>query len=64
MRFDRLLCEIDGISKRTLTVALRQPELDGLVECEVLPGMCPPRVEYQLPRLGCLLLGTSRSLDG
>ena len=61
MRFGELGREIDGISKRMLTVTLRNLERDGLVHRQVYAEV-PPRVEYRLSDLGCTLLGTIQSL--
>lgn len=61
MRFGELVREIDGISKRMLTVTLRNLERDGLVRRTVHPEV-PPRVEYQLTPLGGTLLATTQAL--
>lgn len=61
MRFGELGREIDGISKRMLTVTLRHLERDGLIHRQVFPEV-PPRVEYRLSPLGRTLLGTIQSL--
>ena len=61
MRFGELGREIDGISKRMLTVTLRNLERDGLIHRKVYAEV-PPRVEYRLSPLGCTLLGTIQSL--
>lgn len=61
MRFGELSREIDGISKRMLTVTLRNLERDGLIYRHVY-GVVPPRVEYRLSPLGRTLLGTIQSL--
>lgn len=61
MRFGELGREIDGISKRMLTVTLRNLERDGLVQRTIYAEV-PPRVEYRLSPLGCTLLGTIQSL--
>lgn len=61
MRFSELGREIDGISKRMLTVTLRNLERDGLVHRQIYPEI-PPRVEYRLTPLGGTLLGTIQSL--
>ena len=61
MRFGELLREIDGVSKKMLTVTLRNLERDGLIHREVFPEI-PPRVEYRLTPLGGTLLGTIQSL--
>jgi DNA-binding HxlR family transcriptional regulator len=61
LRFGELVREIDGISKRMLTVTLRNLERDGLVLRTVYPEV-PPRVEYVLTPLGRTLLGTTQAL--
>lgn len=61
MRFGELGREIDGISKRMLTVTLRNLERDGLIYRTVYAEV-PPRVEYRLSPLGCSLLDTIQSL--
>jgi DNA-binding HxlR family transcriptional regulator len=61
LRFGELVREIDGISKRMLTVTLRNLERDGLVGRTVYPEV-PPRVEYELTALGRTLLGTTQAL--
>lgn len=60
-RFGELTREIDGISKRMLTVTLRNLERDGLVRRTVYPEV-PPRVEYELTALGRTLLATTQAL--
>ncbi|WNI26630.1 helix-turn-helix domain-containing protein [Streptomyces sp. ITFR-16] len=47
--------DIGGISSKVLTETLRRLQFNGLVERHALPG-APPRVEYQLTRLGQTLL--------
>ena len=51
MRFNELRRTIGGISQRMLTLTLRGLERDGLVTRTVFPTI-PPRVDYQLTRLG------------
>lgn len=63
MRFGELVREIDGVSKKMLTVTLRNLERDGLIHREMFPEI-PPRVEYRLTPLGRTLLGTIQSLVG
>jgi DNA-binding HxlR family transcriptional regulator len=60
-RFSELQRLIDGISQRMLSVTLRQLERDGLVTRTVHP-VVPPRVDYELTRLGCSLLETTQAL--
>ncbi|MBS8227242.1 winged helix-turn-helix transcriptional regulator [Vannielia litorea] len=50
-RFNALARVVDGVSRRMLTVTLRNLERDGLVSREVLP-CSPPSVEYALTPLG------------
>jgi DNA-binding HxlR family transcriptional regulator len=55
MRFNELRKSIEGLSQRMLTLTLRNLERDGLVTRTVFPEI-PPRVEYELTRLGETLL--------
>ena len=50
-RFNELKRAIDGISQRMLTLSLRGLERDGLVSRSVTPSI-PPRVDYELTKLG------------
>ncbi len=50
-RFSGLQRRIENISKRMLTVSLRQLERDGYITRTVYPEV-PPRVEYRLTPLG------------
>ncbi len=61
MRFNELRREVDGISQRMLTVALRGLERDGLVDRVIYPEV-PPRVEYSLTPLGATLRQLIRGL--
>ncbi|MFE2771356.1 winged helix-turn-helix transcriptional regulator [Microbacterium resistens] len=61
MRFGELGREIAGISKRMLTVTLRNLERDGLVHRTIYPEV-PPRVEYRLTTMGRTLHDTVQSL--
>jgi DNA-binding HxlR family transcriptional regulator len=54
-RFSELKRAIEGISQRMLTLTLRGLERDGLVTRTVFPTI-PPRVDYELTRLGRTLL--------
>ncbi len=55
LRFNELRRSIEGISQRMLTLTLRGLERDGLVTRTVYPEI-PPRVEYELTKLGETLL--------
>jgi DNA-binding HxlR family transcriptional regulator len=55
MRFSVLRRSIEGISQRMLTLTLRGLERDGLITRLVTPTV-PPRVDYELTRLGRTLL--------
>ena len=54
-RFNELLRQIDGVSRRMLSATLRQLERDGLVERHVYARV-PARVEYELSAVGQQLL--------
>jgi DNA-binding HxlR family transcriptional regulator len=54
-RFNELKRSIEGISQRMLTLTLRGLERDGLITRTVYPEI-PPRVEYELTKLGETLL--------
>ncbi len=55
LRFSELRKAIEGISQRMLTLTLRNLERDGLIRRTVFAEI-PPRVEYELTRLGETLL--------
>jgi DNA-binding HxlR family transcriptional regulator len=55
-RFSEIRRAINGISQRMLTLTLRGLERDGLVTRTVTPTI-PPRVDYELTRLGQSLRG-------
>jgi DNA-binding HxlR family transcriptional regulator len=55
MRFSELRRQIEGISQRMLTLTLRNLERDGLITRTVFAEI-PPRVEYELTKLGKTLL--------
>jgi DNA-binding HxlR family transcriptional regulator len=54
-RFNELRRALGSISQRMLTLTLRALERDGLVTRTVFPTI-PPRVDYELTRLGRSLL--------
>ena len=60
-RFSELQRAIPGISQRMLAITLRSLERDGLITREVFPEV-PPRVEYELTRLGESLLHPMQGL--
>jgi DNA-binding HxlR family transcriptional regulator len=62
-RFNELLRQIDGVSRRMLSATLRQLERDGLVERHVYPRV-PARVEYELSPVGEHLLTALVPLAG
>src|SRR6266576_4250941 len=51
VRFTRLGKLVGGVSQKMLTKTVRQMERDGLITRTVHP-VIPPRVEYELTRLG------------
>ena len=60
-RFNELRRGLGSISQRMLTLTLRGLERDGLVTRTVFPTI-PPRVEYELTKLGHSLLDAVSSL--
>src|SRR5882672_312168 len=60
-RFNELRKALGSISQRMLTLTLRALERDGLVTRTVLPTN-PPRVDYELTKLGKSLLDPVRTL--
>src|SRR5882672_12256763 len=60
-RFNELRRALGSISQRMLTLTLRALERDGLVTRTVLPTN-PPRVDYELTKLGKSLLDPVRTL--
>jgi DNA-binding HxlR family transcriptional regulator len=54
-RFSELRHGIEGISQRMLTLTLKGLQRDGLITRTVYPTI-PPRVEYDLTKLGRSLL--------
>ena len=61
MRFNGLSNAIGDISQKMLTVTLRNLEADGLVSRKAFAEI-PPRVEYELTKLGESLLPLIREL--
>src|SRR6266576_1680801 len=62
MRFNELRRALGSISQRMLTLTLRALERDGLVTRTLFPTI-PPRVDYELTRLGHSLLEPVSSLS-
>src|ERR671930_1564889 len=62
-RFNELLRQIDGVSRRMLSATLRQLERDGLVERHVYARV-PARVGYELSPAGEQLLLALSPLAG
>lgn len=61
-RFNELRKGLGSISQRMLTLTLRALERDGLVTRTVYPTI-PPRVDYELTKLGCSLLDPVNALS-
>jgi DNA-binding HxlR family transcriptional regulator len=61
LRYGELAARVDGVSPKMLTQTLRGLERDGLVE-RTVHAVVPPRVDYELTRLGKSLLGIVGSL--
>ena len=62
-RFNELLRQVDGVSRRMLSATLRQLERDGLVLRHVYARV-PARVEYELSDTGeALLMALTPLLD-
>jgi DNA-binding HxlR family transcriptional regulator len=55
LRFSEIKRTIEAISQRMLTLTLRGLERDGLLTRTVTPSI-PPRVDYELTKLGRTLL--------
>ena len=62
-RFNELLRQIDGVSRRMLSATLRQLERDGLIERHVYARV-PARVGYELSPAGQQLLAALAPLAG
>ncbi len=60
-RFSELQKAVDGISQKMLTTTLRNLERDGFCTRKVFP-MIPPRVDYELTKLGRDLLVPVKAL--
>jgi DNA-binding HxlR family transcriptional regulator len=61
-RFSELRRAIEGISQRMLTRTLKGLERDGLVKRTMTPTI-PPRVDYELTKLGRSLLKPITGLE-
>jgi DNA-binding HxlR family transcriptional regulator len=62
-RFNELLRQIDGVSRRMLSATLRRLEQDGLIERRVYADV-PVRVEYDLSPAGEELFAALAPLAG
>lgn len=60
-RFSELERAVPGISQRMLSSTLKNLERDGMVVREVFPEV-PPRVEYEITKLGKSLLAPTQGL--
>ncbi|PXX52709.1 HxlR family transcriptional regulator [Nocardia tenerifensis] len=63
MRFTELEREIDGVSRRMLTLTLRNLERDGLLSRTVYP-VAPPKTEYEATPMARELYQTLLALTG
>ncbi|MEU6373862.1 helix-turn-helix domain-containing protein [Streptomyces sp. NPDC046909] len=61
MRFAELRRRLDGVTQKVLTQTLRTLEREGLLTRTVYPTV-PPRVDYQLSRLGQEVGGLVQSI--
>ena len=61
LRFSEINQMVSDISQKMLTVTLRTLEADGLVSREIYAEI-PPRVEYELTKLGKSLIPIVRQL--
>ena len=61
-RFTELARRIEGVSQKMLTQTLRGLERDGLVT-RTVHATVPPRVDYELTRLGRTLSGPIAALE-
>ncbi len=60
-RYHQILSELHPISEKVLTQTLRSMERDGLIARHV-HGEVPPRVEYELTRLGASMAVPMKAL--
>ncbi len=60
-RYHQILGELHPISEKVLTQTLRSMERDGLIVRHVHAEV-PPRVEYELSRLGASMAGPMKAL--
>ena len=61
MRYSDILAAIPDISQKMLTVALKNLEADGLVQCQAYAEI-PPRVEYNITERAKTLMPHINSL--
>lgn len=61
LRHNEILHELEDISQKVLTQALRKLERNGLVTRTIYP-VIPPRVDYTLTPLGRSILGILKTL--
>ncbi len=55
LRFSRVMDQVEGVSQKSLTKALRQLERDGLATRKMFAEV-PPRVEYAITPIGVEML--------
>ncbi|MEV0379573.1 helix-turn-helix domain-containing protein [Nonomuraea sp. NPDC050643] len=60
-RFNELRRMLDGITQKMLSQTLRTLERDGLITRTVYPTI-PPRVDYELTRLGRSAMGVLQAI--
>lgn len=63
LRYSDLQASVAGISQRMLTQTLKHLERDGLITRTAYAEV-PPRVEYELTKLGRSLMGAVMSMAG